>query len=325
MESTRNDKTSREDLDFLRHKVAGESPSPAPSHPVPAVSPSPAPSDLVSLEQKIPLWAKPRPLYLADSVHPTHSLRYDWTGWLPNGDPFPPTTPDAIRRTAPLWATDGLHLCEFRIIDNRAQILFTAQPDISPRLFCSRVKGRLQHALRTTGTPVTFSRKLSFRSVGENTSAAVAGYLAKQVRKERFADPRYAKKMEQYTVEHRNIDLSEPTASSSGRYWYNLHLVLVVAGRRRIIDHGLFAKLRDGSATLAEEKGCRLKSVSVMPNHLHAALSGNIEMSPEEIALACLNGLATAAGRFRVWRDHYYIGTFSEYGMDLIREFSQRS
>ena len=42
-----------------------------------------------------------------------------------------------------------------------------------------------------------FSRKLSVRSVGDNTTAQVEEYITNQVKSESFVDPVFAKKMEE--------------------------------------------------------------------------------------------------------------------------------
>lgn len=61
-----------------------------------------------------------------------------------------------------------------------------------------------------------------------------------------------------------------------------------------------------------------------MPDHVHMALRGNIERSPEEIALVFQNGLARSAG-CKVWQDGFYAGTFSQYDLDVIRRIAKRS
>ena len=213
-----------------------------------------APSDLASLERKIRELAKPRPLYTPKSVRPVYALRYDWTGWPTEGTLLPPNTVDAIHACKEAWRKDGLAAGEFRADRDHVQILFDATPTVSPVLCTARAKGRLQHALRQGGTPVTFSRKVSFRSLGENIRAAVEGYLGKQVRKEGFADTRFARRMETFTVEDAAVDLALPTETSTGRYWYNLHLVLVVDGRRKIADNEMLAKIRDGVRRISKKK-----------------------------------------------------------------------
>jgi len=264
-------------------------------------------------------------MYTAGSVRAIHALRYDWTGWLSGKQPFPPTTPDAVHEAAELWQGDGLTLGEFRICDDSIQILFETTPGVSPTFFTARVKGRLQHALRRAGTPVKFSRKVSFRSLGENIRAVVEAYLGKQVQKEKFADQRFERRMEEYAVVRDETDLKEPTATASGRYWYNLHMVLVGSGRLRIVDYGMLARIRDAAVRVMDAKRYLLKSLSVMPDHIHLAFRGHIEKSPEETALSTMNNLSYLLGRNRVWEDEYYVGTFSEYALDSVRRLADRS
>lgn len=54
------------------------------------------------------------------------------------------------------------------------------------------------------------------------------------------------------------------------------------------------------------------------------ALRGNFERSPQEIALALQNHLARAAG-CRVWQDGFYVGTFSEYDLEVVRRIARKS
>ena len=279
----------------------------------PRRSSAPAPHVLAAWERKIHELGKPRPIYTPASVNSTHALHYDFSAWLSDDRSFPPCTRDAIRQTAPLWLTDGLTLTEHRVWGDKVQILFTAQPDIAPVVFASRIKGRLQHALRQMGSPVKFSRKVAFRCLGDNISDAVTGYLKKQVRKEGFADPRFAKQMAEFTVVRDDVDLSEPAATVRGRYWYNLHIVLVVGGRMQFVRNEPLAKLRDGCLRISKKKGYRLKSVAVMLEHVHISLGGIPDQSPEDIALVFMNNLAWLMGRNRIWQDGYYVGTFSEY------------
>jgi REP element-mobilizing transposase RayT len=264
-----------------------------------------------------------QPLYTARNLHPAYSLRYDWTGWPTEGTALPPATADVARANAPTWEPDGLRLIEAHATADKVQLLFSATPQVSPVFCCQRAKGRLQHALRKAGTPVDFSRKVSFRGLGENTTSDVEGYVRKQVGKERFADPRFEAIMRQFTVTCAEVDLAEPSASASGRYWYNLHVVLVVADRFRITNPEKLGQLRDAAFAVADETASRIAAISVMPDHVHMAVRGNNERSPEQIALAFQNGLARVAG-CRAWQDGYYAGTFSEYDLDVIRRTADR-
>ena len=79
---------------------------------------------------------------------------------------------DNLKRVSMQWSADEI------------QLEFSTIPIVAPSLFVARVKGRLQHALRLSGTPVKFSRKVAFRSVGENHTSDVENYIAQQVDKE---------------------------------------------------------------------------------------------------------------------------------------------
>jgi REP element-mobilizing transposase RayT len=70
---------------------------------------------------------------------------------------------------------------------------------------------------------------------------------------------------------------------------------------------------------IAAKKGYAISELSVMPDHLPAALRGNIEQSPAEIARSFQNNLAYLLGQVRWWSDGYYVGTFSEYDMRAVR------
>lgn len=187
----------------------------------------------------------------------------------------------------------------------------------------ARAKGRLQHALRTVGAPVTLSRKVSIRTVGDNTTQSVEGYIRAQVRNAQFVDSRFAEFLEQFTTVNSRVNLQHPTETSSGRYWYNLHLVWLTEGRYRIVDEQALKTIRDGSFRIAEKKDYKIGAVSVMPDHLHIALRGNLEHSPEQIALAFQNSLAHMLNRGAVWQPGFYVGTFGEYNMRAIREVAR--
>ena len=263
--------------------------------------------------------ARPRPMYTPKSSYPTHSLNYDWTGWLSDEAPFPATTQSAINQCRALWQNEHLTLTEINLTKTSLQLCLTAPPQMSPITFASRIKGRLQHALRQLGTPVKFSKKKSVRTLGENIGSTVEAYLLKQVAKERFADPRFAKRMSEFTIENSEVDLSKPAGSSGGRYWYNLHVVLVTNGRARLVDYGKLGEIRDSVIKIATKKNFRLKSVAVMPDHLHIALGADIKLSPEDTALCFMNNLAFMMGRNLIWEEKYYVGTFSDYNMNTIR------
>jgi REP element-mobilizing transposase RayT len=264
-----------------------------------------------------------QPLYRAEHLTPSYKLRYGWTGWPSAGTSFPAELESVARELADAWEGDGLRLLQLRFSAREAQLTFSVKPHVSPVVFTARVKGRLQHGCRQRGVDVRFSRKVAMRSIGENRRENVEAYIEGQVGKEPLADPRFADLLRQFTVVRDEVDLSRPTETRSGRYWYNLHLVLVTEARYRIGDPARLGRIRDTCFRIAEKKGHAISRLSVMPDHFHVALRGNIEHAPEDIALALMNNLAYALGQIRWWRRGYYAGTFSEYDMGAVRRASR--
>ena len=261
---------------------------------------------------------KPQPIYSGENLNPAYSLRYSWTGW-PSGTRVTGFPDDRILEPIrESWEADGLRLLEWNWSEKKIQLTFSATPEISPVFLATRAKGRLQDALRKAGAPHEFSRKLSVRSVGDNTTAQVENYIKNQVKNESFVDPVFAEKMEELILVDPSVNLSAPTLSGRGTYWYNLHLVLVVAGRLRIVPLDRLVRIRDGSLKIATKKGYRISTLSAMLDHLHVALRGDHRQSPLEIALAFQNNLAYLV-REALWTENFYVGTFSDYSMRAVR------
>ena len=262
---------------------------------------------------------EPKPLYTANNLCPAYHLRYGWTAW-PSAEPFPPAPPNGvIDGLSSTWKADSIHLLEHKWRPDCIRMVFSTAPTVSPAFLTARAKGRLQHALRQAGNPVKFSRKLAVRSIGENRRADVEGYIRTQLNREHLADSRFEERLRSHAVSDASVDLAAPTETGSGCYWYNLHLVLVVAGRYRMGEEDKLGQISRGCRGIAEKEGYGISELSVMPDHLHAALRGNVEHSPQEIALAFQNNLAYLLGQYRVWDDTYYVGTFGEYDMGAVR------
>lgn len=261
----------------------------------------------------------PEPLYRPDDLRPAYQLRYGWTGW-PSQAPFPGgLLARVLPDIAPEWEQDGLRVLESSLAPEQIQLTLSTTPQVDPVTLAGRVKGRLQHHCRRRGTPLNFSRKLAVRSLGDPTRAQVEAYFRNQVPKESLADERFRDLLTSCTVVNAQVDLSQPTESNSGRYWYNLHLVLVASGRYRLGEPAALAKIRDTALRICVKKGYAASTLAVLPDHLHLAVRGAIAQSPEEIALSFLNNLAHVLGRRPWWEAGYYAGTFGEYGMAAVR------
>ena len=264
-----------------------------------------------------------QPLYDPNSCSPAYQLRFAWTGW-PSGGRFDQTLPELIEETRTAWETDGLHVLQHSWTDKRIQILFSGTPDVSPLLVATRAKGRLDHAIRMAETTLPFSRKVSLRSIGDSSREDIERYIREQVSKEQFVDPRFVEMLSQFTTTVSDVDLSEPADTARGRYWYNLHVVLVTDQRCRFTDSKTLQQIFDGVFRIARNKTHLISSLSVMPDHLHIALRPKIDETPAQVARSYQNNLAYFLNRGRIWEDSFYVGTFGEYTMQAIRHSATR-
>jgi REP element-mobilizing transposase RayT len=258
------------------------------------------------------------PLYRSADLRPAYQLRYGWTAW-PSKVPFPTDLlAQDLRDIAPEWEKDGLRLLESSLAPEQIQLTLSTTPQVAPVTLAGRLKGRIQHHCRHRGRPIDFSRKLAVRTLGDPTRAQVEAYIRNQVPKEALADERFRQMLTAFTVVDPQVQLSEPTETNSGRYWYNLHLVLVVSERYRIGEAVTLAKIRDTALRIGARKGHAVSALAVLPDHLHLSLRGDVAQTPEGIALSFLNNLAHVLDRRPWWQTGYYAGTFGEYTMAAV-------
>ncbi len=262
----------------------------------------------------------PTPLYLPQNIDsPAYHLRYAWIGW-PSDGPFPKQpSQEFFTKLGPLWETDGIRALEFNWSTDQIQFTCSVKPMVSPTFFTARTKGRLQHALRAAGTPVAFCRKVAFRSIGENRREQVEAYIGGQVAKEQFVDDRFEEFIKRFTVANADVRLQEPSETERGRYWYNLHVVLVTESRMRFTDETSLRLMAETCDKIAIKKAYGISRRSVMPDHIHLSLRGYVEHSPENVALSFMNNIAFAFGQKAIFRPSYYVGTFGEYDMGAVR------
>jgi REP element-mobilizing transposase RayT len=261
----------------------------------------------------------PTPFYEPTADNGAHCLHYSWTGW-PSGELFSRTPEELIHATEQMWQRDGLQLLEARWSPEQVHILFASDPTLSPQFVASRAKGRLDHAIREASLSLPFSRKVSVRSLGSNTRRDVETYIERQVQREGFVDSRFEHALEELVYVNDNVDLSQPATSSHGRYWYNVHLVLVTEHRWRMKDLATMQRVHDSMLAIASKKEHAISRLSVMPDHLHAALRPSIATSPLELAFTYLNNLTYMLNLGRMWQEGYYVGTFGEYTTHAIRD-----
>lgn len=259
------------------------------------------------------------PMYTPENIKPAYRLYYNWVGWPSKDYGLPKPDASFFAKVAHAWEADGIRLLERSWSCREGRLLTSVKPHVAPVFFTARMKGRLQHELRNHQMPVKFSRKIAMLTVGENRNATVERYVESQARKERLADPKTNDFLAQFTVHDSAVDLAAPTPTNAGRYWYNLHLVLVTRNRFRITNKSRLATLRDGCLQIARMHGHKISRLAVLFDHLHIALRGSLEQSPETIALCYMNNLAYLLRHDALWQQSYYVGAFGQYDMGAIR------
>lgn len=248
-----------------------------------------------------------------------HKLFYTWTGWPTAGGAIPSDPgDDFFCGLTEMWKVDGIYFRSRTWRGDQIQVACEVEPEVSPIFFTGRIKGRLQYAMRQAGKPMEFSRKVGMRAIGENVTATVEGYLREQLNRSDLADPRYVKSLADAAIENPSVDLTQPAETGSGRYWYNLHVVLAADGRYRIGCEDVLPRIRSAAQAWVAGSGCVLKAFAVMPDHIHGALRGAVDTSPADIAQDLRMALNHAAGCI-LYSDRMYVGTFSEYTLNALR------
>ena len=125
------------------------------------------------------------------------------------------------------WLADltlALELDGLRLLGHRFQQPGVSQFSLStlartaPHFLVQRVKGRLQHLVRSSH-PKAFQRNYALRSFGPANRAAIEDYVAAQFKGHPMADPRVQSTLERVQIECPEIDLSKPRGTAHAIYW----------------------------------------------------------------------------------------------------------
>lgn len=256
------------------------------------------------------------PIYTAQNCNPAYQLNWSLTIFWKSS--IPP---------ADLWLEPLKCACvpdHIRILEHTArsarmsQLLVSTRPAVSPKTIVQRVKSRLQHIIRSK-YPDVLERRFGLRALGSANRETVDQYVASQIDHHPVADPRFAKSLKQYQVHQPDVDLREPYAAAHGRYWYNLHVVLVTGARFRFGEKGGLQLMQTAITNTAAKHGDRLARAGILPDHIHIVLGGSPLRSPEDVALSYMNNIAFRFGMNAVLQFGYYVGTFGEYSRAAIR------
>ena len=255
------------------------------------------------------------PLYTPQNTEPAYQLNWGltlfWRG---------PAVPEArwLARLQEATEPDGVRVIKHRITTaGGSQFFISTKPHVSPSQLIRSVKGRLQHVIRKQ-TPKAFQRNYCVRSIGAAKRRTVEDYVAGQLKHHRMADPRAQQRLARFQRSEAGVDLSRPSFTSHGEYWYNLHVAIVNEHRWMEIREDVLGKLSRTVDRVASKYGDRLSRVGMFADHIHMTMGCSIERSPEELALSYLNNCAYACGMKPVFQFGYYVGTIGEYDRGAV-------
>ena len=91
--------------------------------------------------------------------------------------------------------------------------------------------------------------------------------------------------MQHFQLAYREVDLSQPSRTAHGLYWYNLQLVFVNDGRWMETRESEIRKWCEMIGHVAFKGEHRLSRLSLLCDHVHLVIGCKIDQSPEGIAL----------------------------------------
>jgi REP element-mobilizing transposase RayT len=208
---------------------------------------------------------------------------------------------------------DGARIIKHRLTTGRAsQFFVSSKPHVAPADVIRSVKGRLQHIIRSA-EPKAFQRNYSLRSIGSATRTVVENYVASQLEHHQMADPQIQQRLARFQASYPNINLSKPSFSSHGQFWYNLHIVIVSELRDMMVEEDVLRRLSNVIDAAALKHRHALSRRALLGDHIRMTTGCPIDQSPETIALGYLNNCAYACGMKPVFQFGYYVGTIGEY------------
>ena len=253
--------------------------------------------------------AAPEPIYNVDNCSFSYPLQWSLTAFWRT----PTSEANWLEELRSETEKDGIRLLGHRFAEpGTSQFTISSQPHVAPRLIVQRVKGRLQYLIRDTMRE-PWRRHFAIRSVGRVTRADVEKYVILQLDHHRMADSKVQNQLGQFQINRPEVDLSRPQRTSHGRFWYNLHVVLVHRERFVDIRTDILRPVREMVVQASASKGYLLSCAAILPDHVHLTLGCPFDVAPADVAIGFLNNLSFAHGMKAVFQYGAFIGTIGEY------------
>jgi hypothetical protein len=214
------------------------------------------------------------PIYRPENTSPAYQLNWGLTlYWRAARIPDDAWLLALQEATAP----DGVRVIKHRTVaNNGSQFFLSTKPQVAPSELLRSVKGRLQHAI-SAHDPKAFQRNYCLRGIGAATRSIVESYVADQFGHHRMADPRVQPRLAPLQKCYPDVDLSVPLFTSHGKYWYNLHVVIVNGERWMEVRPAMLSALGDIIERAARKHGDRLSRLAILADHIHMTMGCLIE------------------------------------------------
>jgi REP element-mobilizing transposase RayT len=211
---------------------------------------------------------------------------------------------------------DGVRLLRHRFTEPQISVfLISTNPHVVPKNIPQRVKGRLQHLLREH-VKRPFQRNFDLHSIGSTAREKLEHYLEGQLEHHPGED-RWT--LADLQVVRPDVDLSQPRFTAHGRFWSNLHLVIVNDRRWRETCRDKITRVREMLIRAANKNQHLLDRIAILSDHIHLMIGTGVHESPISIALSYMNNVAFVYQMQPVLQHSCFIGTFGEYDLGAIR------
>jgi REP element-mobilizing transposase RayT len=246
-----------------------------------------------------------------------YCLRYAYSTWTTLNLSVN-TLQDVIQRTETLLRSDDLKILEHRVAGNQIQLLLSARPSHSPVDLSKITKAKLVLAFSQQDIYKSITREFALRSVGENTSQDLEHYLREQVDRRNFVDDRFADSLRPFSKEYA-VDLEKCEATKYGHYWYDLHFVLGTNDRYSVALPEIWEAIVQASELWHLEQGHQMKSISLLPDHVHLLIRPNLHTSPYQVGEGLIERLNRVKIMQNIYHPTFYVATHGAYAMNSIR------
>jgi REP element-mobilizing transposase RayT len=245
------------------------------------------------------------------------SLRYAYTTWS-EFDIDPTIGRQVLQETNLALQQVDLRLLEGQTINHQWQLLVSAKPHQSPLQITRLIKTNLSTSMSLLGYDNPLNRRFAIRSIGNNTSKDLTNYLALQVERREYVDPRFSNALQDSSKQY-VCDSSVPTLTRHGKYWYELHLVIATNERYTVASAKVWELLVSTCEKHFAEHGEQLKSLSLLPDHIHIMLLPKIQNSPLAVGKGLIERLNKLQEKRNLYRPSFYVGTYGAYSMAAVR------